>query len=64
MSDEDVVVNVGMELQCPDVGCMLGENGGRFKTKMMNSKDAFQMLTMHVQFNHPQPQVVHGAPQQ
>ena len=37
---------------------------GRYKTEKIDSKDAFQMLSMHVQFNHPQPQVVHGASQQ
>ena len=39
---------------------MLGARPG--KREIINGKDAFQMITMHFQFNHPQPHVVHGAP--
>ena len=55
-----------VELECPVVGCTLGENGERYKTPPVPGTgitEALQLLTMHNQ-NHAQAQGVavgHGA---
>ena len=49
-----------VELECPVVGCTLGENGGRYKTPPVPGTgitEALQLLTMHNQ-NHAQAQGV------
>ena len=43
MPGEDVVVSVGMDLQCPDVGCTLRDNEVRYFSEKIDSKDIFQM---------------------
>ena len=44
-----------IELECPVVGCDLGEAGGKYKTPPLPSEQALQLLTMHNQ-NHVQAQ--------
>ena len=44
-----------IELECPVVGCELGEAGGKYKTPPLPSEQALQLLTMHNQ-NHTQAQ--------
>ena len=46
-----------IELECPVVGCELGEAGGKYKTPPLPSGQALQLLTMHNQ-NHTQAQGV------
>ena len=46
-----------MELECPVVGCTLGENGGRYKTPPVPEALQLQLLMMHNQ-NHVQAQGV------
>ena len=41
MAEKVVAADIGKELQCPDVGCKLGEDGGRYKTEKMDKRDAF-----------------------
>ena len=40
-----------VELECPVVGCTLGENGGRYKTPPVPEALQLQLLMMHNQ-NH------------
>ena len=47
MSEEDKVTDSRMELQCPEVGCTLGEDGGRYKTEKWDQKRALQLLNLH-----------------
>ena len=52
-----------IELECPVVGCDLGEAGGKYKTPPLPSGEAIQLLTIHNQ-NHAQAQgaaVGHGT---
>ena len=52
-----------IELECPVVGCDLGEAGGKYKTPPLPSGEAIQLLTIHNQ-NHAQSQgaaVGHGT---
>ena len=44
-----------IELECPVVGCALGEEGGKYKTPLLPSDQALQLLTIHNQ-NHAQAQ--------
>ena len=44
-----------IELECPVVGCALGEEGGKYKTPPLPSGQALQLLTIHNQ-NHAQDQ--------
>ena len=44
-----------IEIECPVVGCELGEAGGKDKTPPLPSEQARQLLTMHNQ-NHVQAQ--------
>ena len=44
-----------IELECPVVGCDLGEDGGRYKTPPLPSSEALQLLTFH-HHNHAQAQ--------
>ena len=44
-----------IELECPVVGCDLGEDGGRYKTPPLPSGEALQLLTLH-HHNHAQAQ--------
>ena len=46
-----------VELECPVVGCTLGENGGRYKTPPVPEALQLQLLMMHNQ-NHVQAQGV------
>ena len=47
-----------IQLECPVGGCGLGEDGGGYKTPLLPSGEALQLLTLHTQFNHGQP---HGG---
>ena len=44
-----------IELECPVAGCNFGEAGGRYKTPLLPSGDAVQLLNIHNQ-NHTQAQ--------
>ena len=44
-----------VELECPVVGCTLGENGGTWKTPSLPSGETLQLLTLH-HHNHAQTQ--------
>ena len=45
-----------IELECPAEGCTRGEDGSVYKTPPLPSGEAIQMLTLHIQLNHPQQQ--------
>ena len=47
-----------IELECPAEGCTRGEDGSVYKTPPLPSGEAIQMLTFHIQLNHPQS---HGS---
>ena len=56
-----------VKLECPAPSCEKGAEGGVFQTEPMEEMRAWQMLEMHIRFNHPleegdrQQQPVHGG---
>ena len=42
-----------VKLECPARSCEKGAEGGVFKTEPMEEMRAWQMLEMHIRFNHP-----------
>ena len=56
------VVDSRMDLQCPDVGCILSAAEGKYKTELMDQVGALQVLNIHIQLHQlRQTQWVQGA---
>ena len=53
-----------MELQCPVVSCTVRVDGSRYRTEQLDQAGALRLLDMHVQYNHPQPQINQLTPRQ
>ena len=65
ITEGDEVTDSRMELQCPDIECTMGEDGGRYKTEKLDQSGALQLLNLHVQLNHlRQEQGAQGAQHQ
>ena len=43
-------------LECTSLGCTLGDNGARYRTPEYPLEFTMQMLMMHTETNHKQPQ--------